>query len=75
VQPDYQSYLLLARAYVKMERKRDALLALSKSAELGLNDRTILDWNEFSSLVKEKKFMAVKEQVELNAKKNSVTGH
>jgi dienelactone hydrolase len=75
VQPDYQSYLLLARAYVKMDRKKDALTALSKSAELGLSDRTILDWNEFSPLVKEKKFMAVKEKVELNARKNSVTGH
>jgi len=71
LQPDYQYYVLLARAYAKMDRKRDAVAALSKSAELGLSDRTILDHTDFSSLVKEKKFNAVKERVELNTKKTS----
>ncbi|MND01256.1 hypothetical protein D3C83_201860 [compost metagenome] len=59
---------MLARAYAKIDRRKDALAALSKSAELGLSDRTILDHSDFSTLVKEKKFYAVKEQVELNAK-------
>lgn len=69
LQPDYQTYVLLARSCVKMDRKEEALTALSKSAELGLSDVAALDQSDFSSLVKEKKFVAVKKQVELNAKK------
>lgn len=75
LQPDYQTYVLLARACARMDRKEEALAALSKSAELGLSDRAALDQRDFSSLVNEKKFKTVKEQVELNARKNSVTGH
>jgi predicted esterase len=70
LQPDYQSYVLLARAYAKMNRKKEALGALSKSAELGLSDRSAVEQSDFSSLVKEKKFVAVKQQVEANAKKS-----
>jgi predicted esterase len=69
-QPDPNSYLGLARAYVKMDRRKEAVQALSKSAELGLSDKSVLDQPDFSTLDKEKKFIAVKQQVELNAKKS-----
>lgn len=69
-QPDYQSYVLLARAYARMSKKKEAIGALSKSAELGLNEPAALTQPDFSSLVNEKKFKAIQQQVELNAKKS-----
>ena len=69
-QQDYNSYLGLARVYAKMDRRRDAIQALSKSAELGLSDKSVLDQSDFSQLAREKKFNSVKQQVEANAKKS-----
>lgn len=69
-QPDYNSYLGLARVYAKMDRRRDAIQALTKSAELGLSDKTVLDQSDFSQLAREKKFNSVKQQVEANRKKS-----
>ncbi|HEU5289302.1 MAG TPA: hypothetical protein VFU05_01585 [Cyclobacteriaceae bacterium] len=73
VQPEPNSYVMLARSYAKIDRRNAAVQALSKAAELGLSDKSVLKSNDFSMLVSEKKFNAVVQQVELNAKK--VIGH
>lgn len=69
LQPDFNSYLMLARAYAKMDRRKDAIQTLSQSAELGLSDKSIATSSDFSSLAKEKKFSGIVQQIELNAQK------
>ena len=64
-------YFLMAREYAAMKKKKEAIRALSKSIDLGLKDKKLIEKNrEFDFLTTEKKFNALLHQLDLNSNKN-----